>query len=41
MTVKQIDYPCGCWLIFNVDDIHNWKLVDFLICDSHAQEILI
>ena len=32
------EYECGCWYLFNVDDMHNWKLRDFTLCDECADK---
>lgn len=34
MKTYRIEYECGCWYFFNVDDMHDWKLIDFALCDD-------
>lgn len=36
-TYRQ-EYECGCSYLFNVDDMHNWKLIDFTLCDDCCDE---
>lgn len=36
----RIEYPCGCWYLFDVADPHKWKVIDYVICDDHVMEAL-
>lgn len=38
MKTYTAEYNCGCWHIFNVEDEHHWKIIDFVICDDHIKD---
>ena len=38
--IRRIEYRCGCWYLFDVMDPAHWKLLDFVICDRHVEEVL-